>query len=621
MRMAGASFSPLRDKLSPNLNKRVVVACAGLFLFTLLVYARTLKNGFVNYDDPGYVTHNSQVQQGLSLRNVRWAFTTTSEANWHPLTWLSHMADVQAFGVDPAAHHFTSIFLHACNSLLLFLLLYTATGYRGRSLLVAALFATHPMNVETVAWVAERKSVLSTLFFFLAIGAYGAYVQTKSLSRYLLVCLFFAMGLMCKPMIITLPGLLLLLDCWPFRRIPLPDHGIEWSEFLSSARKCLFEKIPLFFLAAASAVITIISQHRGGAVGRTAVLPLGFRIENAIHSYAMYIAKAAWPAGLAVFYPHPQARLSLAVVYLCALAIFTFTLLFWRWRARPYLLIGWLWYLLTLLPVIGVLQVGRQAMADRYAYIPLIGVFVMLVWAAAEGPGLTVSQTLLTALSTGIVIAYASLTLVQLGYWRNSYKLFGHALEVTTENGIAELNFGKALADQGRDALAEAHFRNAIQYSPDLGVAHYDLATMLQRENRADEALEQYAIALPRMSDPLELAQTRNNLGALYLGRKQYAEAMAQFDSAIQINPEELNSYVGRGMVQFQLGQTDNALASFSRAAELAPSPLAWLWTGRCHEVRGEKALAIRAYEAALRIEPQFSSARSRLEQLQNSPN
>jgi protein O-mannosyl-transferase len=597
-----------------------VAACAALFLFTLLVNARTLKNGFVNCDDPGYVTQNSQVQQGLSLRNIRWAFTTTSEANWHPLTWLSHMADVQAFGGDPAAHHFTSIFLHACNSVLLFLLLYFATGYPGRSFLVAALFAIHPMNVETVAWVAERKSVLSTLFLFLAMAAYGAYVQTKYLLHYLLVCLFFAMGLMCKPMIITLPCLLVLLDCWPFQRIPLPGHRTPWNELLSSFRKSLFGKIPLFFLAAASAVVTVLSQHRGGAVGRTDVLPLHFRIENAIHSYAMYIAKGIWPTGLAVFYPHPQGRFSLAILSFSALAIFTFTFICWRWRAHRYLLVGWLWYLITLLPVIGILQVGRQAMADRYAYVPLIGVFVLLVWTAAEVLGSRVSQTIFTVFSSGMVIAYASMTLVQIGYWRSSYKLFEHALEVTTENGTAELNFGEALADQGRDLLAEAHFRNAIQYSPDLGVAHYDLATVLQRQNRPDEALEQYALALPRTSDPVELAQTRNNLGVLYLGRKQYAEALAQFDAAIQINPHEVNSFVGRGMVQFQLDQTDNALASFKRAAELAPSPLAWFWTGRCHEARGEKDFAIRDYQAALRIAPQFTSARSRLDQLQNPP-
>jgi tetratricopeptide (TPR) repeat protein len=499
------------------------------------------------------------------------------------------------------------------------LLLYSATHYFGRSILVSFLFAVHPLNVETVAWVAERKSVLSTLFFFLAIGAYGVYLHRKSIPRYLLICLFFVLGLMSKPMVITLPCLLLLLDCWPFQRIALPYHHTSWNDFLSSARNSLIEKIPLFFIAAASAIITVVSQHRGGAVGHTAVLPLGFRIENALLSYVLYIVKAFWPVRLAVFYPHLQGRLALLIVLLSGFALLSFTVLCWRWRAHRYLLVGWLWYLIALLPVIGIVQVGRQAMADRYAYIPLIGVFILLVWAAAEGLQARVSPSSLRVLSAAVVLGYASVTLVQIGYWRNSYLLFAHTLQVTSENSTAELNFGKELADRGQNDLAEVHFRNAIQYSPDLGVARYNLATLLQRENRTDDALQQYLLALPRMSDPLELAQTHNNLGALFLARNQYAEALAQFDSAIYINPDEANSYLGRGMVQFQSAQVDNALASFSKAAEIAPSALAWYWTGRCLEARGDKDLAIRAYQSALRLSPQFGAVHSQLHRLQNS--
>jgi len=603
----------------PTFDKKVLAACVLLFLFTLLLYARAIRNGFVNYDDPAYVTQNSHVLRGLTLSNVRWSFTTTSEANWHPLTWLSHMADVSVFGGNAAGHHFSSIFLHACNVVLLFLLLYSATHYFGRSILVSFLFAVHPLNVETVAWVAERKSVLSTLCFFLAIGAYGAYLHRKSVRRYLLICLFFALGLMSKPMVITMPCLLLLLDCWPFQRIALPDHHTSWNDFLSSAKKSLIEKIPLFLIAAASAIITVVSQHRGGAIGHADVLPLRFRLENALLSYVLYVVKAFWPVRLAVFYPHPQGRLSLLVVLLCAFALLSFTVLCWRWRAHRYLPVGWLWYLTALLPVIGVVQVGRQAMADRYAYIPLIGVFILLVWVAAEALGARVSPRSLTVLSAAVVLGYASMTLVQIGYWRNSYLLFAHTLQVTSKNSTAELNIGKELADRGQNDLAEAHFRNAIQYSPDLGLARYNLATLLQRENRTDEALQQYLLALPRMSDPLELAQTHNNLGALFLARNQYAEALAQFDSAIHINPDEANSYLGRGMVQFQFGQIDNALASFSKAAEITPSALAWYWTGRCLEARSDKELAIRAYQSALGLSPQFGAARSQLDHLRDS--
>jgi len=617
--MADAQVSSLPGSTArAPLNKKVGASGALLFLFTTLLYCRALQNEFVNYDDPAYVTGNVHVQQGLSGANVRWAFTTTSEANWHPLTWISHLADVTLFGANPAGHHFTNIFFHACNAALLFLFLYLATGFTGRSLLAAALFAAHPLNVETVAWVAERKSVLSTLFFFLAIGAYGMYVRKRSLGRYAAVTALFALGLMSKPMVITLPCLLLLLDYWPFERMPVPGTATSLTEFLGAARKCFVEKLPLFALSAGSAVITIIGQHGGGAVGRTAVLPLRFRLENAIYSYVAYIGKGIWPARLAVFYPHPEGRLSVAAVALCGLALLAFSTACWKWRERRYLVTGWLWYLLALVPVIGIIQVGRQAMADRYAYIPLIGIFVLVVWAAAEGLTARISRRSLAAISTCAVVGYSSITLVQIGYWKNSYKLFGHALDVTSENGTAEMNFGEALANQGQSELAEAHFRNAIRYSPDLGVAHYDLATTLHRQNRTGEALEQYVLALPRMSDPVELAQAHNNLGVLYMGRNQYVEALAQFDAAIQINDREMNSYLGRGLVLFQLGQTEKALASFTRATEIAPSPLAWFWVGRSHEARGDTEPAKRAYQITLRLAPQFAEAQTRLAGLQS---
>jgi tetratricopeptide (TPR) repeat protein len=597
--------------------KRVWACCALLFLFTLLLYSRTLHYGFINYDDPAYVTRNAQVQQGLSLANVGWALTSTSEANWHPLTWLSHMADVTFFGANPAGHHLTSILFHACNAALLLLLLYSATGYLGRSLLVAVLFAAHPLNVESVVWIAERKSVVSTLFFFLAIGAYGIYVRRKSAVSYAVVVVLFALGLMAKPMVITLPCLLLLLDYWPLNRIPVPRKAGAAGEILGSVEKCFVEKLPLFALSLGSVVITIIAQHRGGAIGETVLLPLRYRVENAIYSYAAYIAKAILPVHLAVFYPHPEGRLRLWLVVACTLLLAAFSIICWRWRERRYLLTGWSWYLVALVPAIGIVQVGRQGMADRYAYIPLIGIFVAAVWAAAEVLGSRISATLLAALSAGIVLAYASVSLVQINYWKNSYVLFEHAVAVTRENGTAELNLGEALTEQGQSGLAEPHFRNAVRYSPDLGVAHYDLATILQRQDRTDEALDQYMLALPRMSDPLELAQTHNNLGVLYKERGEYVKALEQFQLAVQINPNEVNSYLGMGLVQFELGQTDRALASFTRAGQLAPSPLAWFWIGRCREARGENDLAIQAYQLTLRMAPQFAEAQTRLTILQ----
>jgi protein O-mannosyl-transferase len=302
-----------------------------------------------------------------------WAFTSTAEANWHPLTWLSHMLDVQLFGLRPAGHHAQGVLWHAVNVVLLFLLLAKATGFMGRSAVVAGLFAVHPLNVESVAWVSERKTVLCTFFLLLALAAYGWYVKRPRASRYLLVALLFALGLMAKPMVITLPFLLLLVDFWPLQRFPQTPIS-----------RLVLEKIPLLALSAASAVITLYAQRTGGAVGSTQLLPLSMRVKNAIYSYFIYADKALWPSQLAVFYPHPEGSLALWKVLGAAAVLITITAVFWHFRERRYLLAGWLWFLITLAPVIGIVQVGRQAWADRYAYFPLWGLFVIGVWLLSE---------------------------------------------------------------------------------------------------------------------------------------------------------------------------------------------------------------------------------------------
>ncbi len=332
--------------------RRTLVPLISLVLFsgTLILYYPALQNGFVNYDDPAYVTSNPHVQQGLTKRSVAWAFTSTAEANWHPLSWLSHMLDVQMFGLHPAGHHAQSVFWHAVNVVLLFLLLAKSTGFLGRSAVVAALFAVHPLNVESVAWIAERKTVLSTFFLLLALAAYGWYVKGPRARRYLLLVVLFALGLMAKPMVITLPVLLLVVDFWPLQRFPRRPLS-----------KLALEKIPLLSLSAASAVITLYAQRAGGAVGSTDLLPLSMRVKNAVYSYFIYVDKALWPSRLAVFYPHPERSLALWKVLGAAIVLISITAVFWRFRERRYLLIGWLWFLITLIPVIGIVQVGRQA--------------------------------------------------------------------------------------------------------------------------------------------------------------------------------------------------------------------------------------------------------------------
>ncbi|HXM11899.1 MAG TPA: tetratricopeptide repeat protein [Terriglobales bacterium] len=588
---------------------RTTVLLVGLLLFlgTLVLYYPVLQNGFVNYDDPAYVTSNLQVQQGLTLHSLAWAFTSIAEANWHPLTWISHMLDVRLFGIRAAGHHAQSVLWHAINVVLLFLLLWRATGFLGRSAIVAGLFAVHPLNVESVAWVAERKTVLCTFFFLLALGAYGWYVKKPKISRYLLIALLFALGLMAKPMVITLPFALLLLDFWPLQRFPETPLS-----------KLVLEKIPFLALSAASAAITLYAQRAGGAIGSTQLLPLGIRLKNAIDSYLVYLEKTVWPSRLAAFYPHPEDSLALWKVLAAAALLIVITGLCWHFRERRYLLVGWLWFLGMLVPVIGVIQVGRQAWADRYAYIPLWGVFVIGVWLLSEGAArLTLSRAAQGAMALAVLLGYAATAHTQIEYWRDSYSLFAHAIQVTDANPIAEANLGSALMEMRRPDLAELHLGRAIQLMPTLGTAHYNLGTLLHRQNELEQALREYQLALKYASDEHEVAQTHNNLGVLLnqLGRRD--EAVAEFTRAIAVNPYEQNSLIGRGMIEYEEDKFDDALQDFARAAQLAPSPLAFYWQGRVLEEKGQLPSAADAYRTALRLAPEFGDARVRLDEVE----
>jgi tetratricopeptide (TPR) repeat protein len=593
---------PVHSALSSR--KTTLLLAFLLILATLTLYSPTLHNGFVNYDDPAYVTANAHVRQGLSWSNVRWAFTATVEANWHPLTWISHMADVQFFKLNATGHHAVSVVLHVINLVLLFFLLNRATGYTLRSAVVAALFAVHPLNVESVAWVAERKSLLCTLFFLLTLWAYGWYVRKPGAGRYLSVALLFALGLMAKPMVITLPFVLLLLDYWPLQRV-------------SKTSKLFAEKIPLFTMSAVSALITVCAQHRGGALGITVALPLNLRIKNAIYSYLDYIFKGIWPSHLAVFYPHPENSLAMWKVLAAVALLLTISALVWHFRRNKYLLVGWLWYLGTMVPVIGIVQVGRQAMADRYVYIPFVGLFVIVVWLVADLFALArVSRVAAIAITLAIFSGYTAASYIQIGYWRNSITLFAHTLQVTTDNGIAEDNLGAALMDAGRPDLAFSHFEAAVRLVPQLSTPHYNLATVLHRQNQLDAAMHEYQLALTYTLDPTESAQAHNNLGVLLTQQNQSTAAIAEFTAAIAANPDEQNSYLGRGSLEYQEHNLDAAFADFSHAAQIAPSPVAYFWLGRTLEDKGDLQAAVRAYVAALHLAPEMNDARTRLEAL-----
>ncbi len=587
---------------------------------TAAVYAPALRNGFVNLDDPDYVTRNPHVLAGLTGPGIRWAFGSSyPSSNWHPLTWISHMADVQLYGTNPAGHHFTSVLLHILGVVLLFLLIESATGRALRSAAVAALFAVQPLNVEAVAWISERKSVLCVVFFLLAIGAYGWYAKRPSLARYLWVVLFFALGITAKVMVIPFPFALLLLDYWPLARLPGTDAAGKPQPFFVALRALVIEKIPLFLMSAAGGAVTLYVHSREHAL--TASMPFSWRFKNAIFSYVAYLAKAVWPAGLAPYYPHPENTLTWAVVALAGLALAGISVIVWRFRERKYLLVGWLWYLGTMLPMIGFIQTGRQGMADRFMHIPMMGLLFALVWLIADlASEKHWQKEIVVAIFLLALAPYAAVTNRQIGYWHDSYTLFARTLEVTKNNGFAENNFGVALTERGEPELAAPHFIAAVRLSPDLASPHYNLAVVLQKHNQLNEAEHEYRTALALSSDQAEIVQSHNNLGILYLGEQNYHDALTELSAAIALDPNEQNSYIGRGTIEMQTMKVDAAIADFSKAAQIAPSPMALYWLGRALENKGDTRQAVRAYTAALQLAPTMAEARVRLDFLRAKP-
>jgi len=588
-----------------------------LAVLTLAIYFPALGNGFVNYDDPDYVTANSNVLHGLTWQNLIWAFRTDNiAANWHPLTWISHMTDVGLYGLAPWGHHLTNVLLMVANVALLFFLLLEMTGSTWRSAAVAALWVVHPLNVEPVAWIAERKELLSLLFLFLALIAYSRYVRAPARSRYAGVAFLFALGLMGKVMIITGPLVMLLLDYWPLERLRLGSERGTNPAGKRSAFALIVEKCPLFLLSVAAGLTTVWIHRREGAL--TIAMPLAWRLKNAVYSYALYLWKWIWPAKLAVFYPHPENRLAFWQVGVAGLVLVAISAAIWRLRDRSYLLVGWLWYLITLFPMIGILQSGRQAMGDRHASLPMIGLLIAVTWLVGDWIEARKSSPVpVGAIAAAAVLVLAMMSHRQLGYWRNSETLFRHALEVTVRNGTAENNLGAALMGNGENTEALRHFRAAVQYSPDLGNAHYNLAVALHRGNQLAPAAEQYRLAIALAASTTDAAHAHNNLAVLYLQSNSLVAAKAEFDQAIALNSAELNSYLGRGQVELQLGQTDAALADFEFVSSRVASPLALYCLGRAEEAKGNLAKAIAAYQAALQLAPAMTDARSQLDKLQ----
>ena len=586
-----------------------------LVVATCVLYYPVNRQPFANYDDPDYVTDNFHVKSGLHWSTVTWAFTTYAAANWHPLTWLSHAADVELFQLDAGRHHDVNVLLHVVNVILLFWVLQRATGYVGRSAMVAALFALHPINVESVAWIAERKNLLSMMFFLLALGAYRWYALRPQLGRYATVAALYVMGLMCKPQVITLPCVLLLWDYWPLRRM-FPDNGETAVPRIpaKSLSDLVWEKVPLFALSAASAAITIKAQTAGGA---TYWYPLAVRVNNAVVSYIRYIRKAFWPSGLTVMYPHPGNSLPSWQVAGALFLLLAITGLVLEGRRRRYLTVGWFWFLGTLVPMLGLKQVGGQAMADRYAYLPFIGLFGMVCWGVADWlEERRVSAVWLATSSIAVLLALAIVAHRQITYWNDYVSLWSHALRVTSGNWQAENNFGMALLRQGRMEDAIPHFRAAAAIDPDDPVSNMNIGTYEHSHGNLPLAIEYYKKTASLARNPKIKADAYNNLGYAYKDLGDYADARQNLEAAVAVNPEFVGAWISLGLVAQKTGDFEFAIQSYSRALSIEPSDFGYLLLAKALEQSGRKDEAQAAARRARGLSDDFPDAQRKANRL-----
>ena len=568
--------------------------CIGLLIAVFAVYAQVATHAFINFDDPIYVTENPHVRAGLTWDGVVWAFTTFHDSNWFPLTWLSHMLDVQLFGLDSGWHHVINVLFHALSTLLLFIVLHRMTGARWPSAFVALIFAIHPLHVESVAWIAERKDVLSTLFWMLTLLAYSNYVASRTRTRYLLALAVFCLGLMAKPMLVTLPVVLVLLDLWPLRR------GVQ-----------LVEKVPFFVASLASSIVAYVAHQRGGAVATLEVIPLASRIENALITYIVYILKTFWPTHLAIFYPYPlQSLIVTAILSAIALAVVTVFVVL-AYRQRPYLAIGWFWYLVTLLPVIGIIQTGSQARADRYTYIPMIGLTIALVWAAAEL--LQPWPRVQAALAGVVAAALITLTWFQVATWRNDISLYRHAIAAVPGNYIAYYNLASALEAEGQTDEAVLQLREAVRARPYYVPARAELGQLLASQGHADEALQELRTAIRlRPDDPVAHYRLGSVLGSL--GRTQ--DAAAEFAETVRLQPDNPDAHYNLALALAQQDHVPDAAREFAATIGLRPDDAdAHFNLGIALARLGQFDAAIQQFNETLRIRPDYASAREALEQ------
>ena len=598
---AAGGSAPSKPSSSPDrgipdrqtIDRRTLVFSLLLFAAVLASYSSIIHNQFLDYDDNEYITNNAHVKAGLTWANVQWAFSTSEEANWHPLTWLSHELDSELFGLNPVGHHVVNVLLHAVNAVLLFLLLQSATGFRWRSLMVAALFALHPINVESVAWAAERKNVLSMLFFLLALYAYGRYARRPGLGRYIAVAGFFVLSLLAKPQAITFPFLLLLWDYWPLDRIGARDMPTQAGNAprLPIAR-LLLEKLPLLFLSAASAVITMEAQKAGGAVKDLARFSLPLRLETTVISYARYLGKTFWPTKLVLPYPHPLKLYPAWQVGAAVALLLLITAIVLCARDKRYLAVGWFWFLGSLVPMIGLVQVGEQAMADRYAYIPFLGLFLMIVWLIADwaadwNKSRQVPARWLAIPAVCCLLALACLTYRQVGYLHDTEALWRRALALTQDNYIAQGALAGVLHKQGKTEEAIEHIRAALAIRPDDWPANLILAAYEQSQGDTAAATARYQMVALRASKPSQRAAAYNDLGTAYRQTGDLLRAKEAFEQSLRLVPSQPMLMVTLGLIAQKNGDLPEAVRQYSSAFELQHSDVRALLLAQALRLEG----------------------------------
>jgi len=607
--MERARKAAVPSRPEPYSSLRIIGLSLLLVVGTLVLYGAVSTHDFINYDDKDYVLDNPHVTAGLSWATVRWSLTATDQANWHPLTWLSHALDCQLFGLDAGYHHITNLLIHALNVLLLFLLLQRASGMLGRSFLVAAMFAWHPFNVQSVAWVAERKNLLSTLFYLLTLGAYAWYARKPRLRRLAAVVGVFVLALASKPMAVTLPFALLLLDYWPLQRVAgWTNVSSRFSTPQQPLWRLLVEKVPLFALSAASCFITVWAQRSGGALRSLQTFSLATRIENALQSYSIYIVRTFWPTGFSVFYPLVGISISFwkpaaAIVLLCGISIIV-----WRQRVtRPYLIVGWLWFIGTLVPVIGIVQVGDQAMADRYAYLPLIGLFVVVVWGAFDFFDLRRVGIVRWGIAATALVALALLTLQQVGYWQNSATIWAQALRITDGNLQVEKQLANALVVSSETDQAVPHLVNITRLDPKDTTAHVNLGASYAAQGRIQEATQEFEKVV-QLTDHKDLSPDDRrfrtsaflNLGFAYVRSKDYPKALMNL----------------RGAIDFDPPMVDKVIADFERSLSTTPSEGSYLTLSLLLRARGNDVQATSILEDAIKGNPEYVGCRDLLNYL-----